>query len=135
MSLSKCEVRKLSANIRTSAVVVVRYILLYRTSHYHSGHGRGAETISAPRSALCTLTQPGSVQRRSSAIHLNGGEGFCNFGLASQRFTWYAQACCHFVATMTRSDRTNQSRKRSRNRRQCPRRCYETRSRRMVLSK
>jgi hypothetical protein len=52
MSRSKCEVRKLSANIRTSAVVVVRLLLYNRTTHYHSERGRSAETISAPREGI-----------------------------------------------------------------------------------
>ncbi len=55
MCPSKCEVRKLSASIRTSAVVVVRLLLYNRTTHYHFERGRSAETISAPTSvSLCT---------------------------------------------------------------------------------
>jgi hypothetical protein len=65
MSPSKCEVRKLSANIRTSAVVVVRLLLYNRTTHYHSERGRSAETISAPRS-VPLHTQLGCAQRQNS---------------------------------------------------------------------
>jgi hypothetical protein len=49
---SKCEVRKLSANIRTSAVVVVRLLLYNRTTHYHFERGPSAETISAPTKGI-----------------------------------------------------------------------------------
>jgi hypothetical protein len=52
MSLSKCEVRKLSANIRASLVVVVRLLLYNRTTHQCSDRGRSAETISAPRKGI-----------------------------------------------------------------------------------
>jgi hypothetical protein len=69
MSLSKCEVRKLSANIRTSAVVVVRLLLYNRTTHYHSERGRSAETISAPRSVpLHTHPNPAACSAAAAQL-------------------------------------------------------------------
>jgi hypothetical protein len=48
MRLSECEVRKLSADIRTSAVVVVRLLYINAPPHHHLASAGGAEIVSAP---------------------------------------------------------------------------------------
>ena len=48
MRLSKCEVRKLSADFRTGAAAVVRLLYINAPPNHHLASAGGAEIVSAP---------------------------------------------------------------------------------------